>query len=145
MMPQSRILHSSTDTKTACARAQVCFDWSNYTIRWLAGQMIPRLDQTMESGDNMFIFSELTYDRVGGYLGHGDLFTLYRFIYGSYRGVPCGLDVLAVFGSTLTASFSAKFLTQITSGTDDKMAVVADVHTLSPRPPLPPWTALYLA
>ena len=55
----------------------------------------------MESDDNMFIFSELTYDRVGGYLGHGDPFTLYRSIYGSYRGVPCGLDVLAVFGSTL--------------------------------------------
>lgn len=97
MMPQSRILHSSTDTKTACARAQGCFDWSNYTIRQLAGQMITRLDQTMESGDNMFIFSELTYDRVGGYLGHGDPFTLYRSIYGSYRGVPRGLDVLAVF------------------------------------------------
>ena len=48
----------------------------------------------MESGDNMFIFSELTYDRVGGYLGHGDPFTLYRSLYGSYRGVPSALDGL---------------------------------------------------
>jgi hypothetical protein len=30
----------------------------------------------IESDDNMFIFSELTYDRVGGYLGNGDPFTL---------------------------------------------------------------------
>ncbi len=48
------------------------------------------------------IFSELVWDRLGNYLGHGSPFTLYPSLYaGSYRGVPRGLDVLAVFGSEL--------------------------------------------
>ncbi len=47
------------------------------------------------------ILSELTYDRVGAYRGKGKPFTLYESLYGAYRGVPRGLDVLAVFGSAL--------------------------------------------
>ena len=48
------------------------------------------------------ILGELTWDRVGRYLGEGHPFTLYVSLYeGPYRGVPRGLDVLAAFGSEL--------------------------------------------
>jgi len=48
------------------------------------------------------ILSELVWDRVGGYLGQRQPFTLYTSMYdGSYRGVPRGLDVLAAFGFEL--------------------------------------------
>lgn len=47
------------------------------------------------------ILSDLVWDRVGGYLGKGQPFTLYVSLYDAYRGVPRGLDVLAAFGSEL--------------------------------------------
>ena len=48
------------------------------------------------------ILSELVWDRVGGYMGQGQPFTLFVSLYeGPYRGVPRGLDVLAAFGCEL--------------------------------------------
>jgi hypothetical protein len=48
------------------------------------------------------ILSELVWDRVGGYRGQRQPFTLYTSLYdGPYRGVPRGLDVLAAFGFEL--------------------------------------------
>jgi len=74
----------------------------------------------------MFIFSELTYDRVGGDLGHGDPFLICIEIEGTrYWG--------AVFSYY-----------EFKHSLDDQLTDEA-WQAMSPRPPLPPWTALYLA
>jgi hypothetical protein len=79
----------------------------------------------MESDDNMFIFSKLTYDRVGGYLGHGDPFLICVEI-------------------ESTRHWDAVFsYYEFKHSLDDRLTDEA-WQAMSPRPPLPPWTALYL-
>jgi hypothetical protein len=91
-LPRPRVLSTYYLSKKSPDRVTPRWQDGTMGFRFLPQRFVP----------DTHIFSDLVWDRVGKYLGHGHPFTLYVSRYdGPYRAVPRGLDVLAVFGSKL--------------------------------------------